>query len=301
VAFREGIMSNTLPPDFFLYGEAAKSAGPDFVHVEDLAERSKPGNWRIAPHKHADLCHFILITKGGGNILYESELMEFSSPRLLIVPANSVHGFSWQAPSEGQVLTVALPKLQQLSAEHEGLGGLFTQPGSLAVDDAACKAIGNAMQAISQELAWTGLGQSAALQAGLLNVLVQAARQLQMHQKAPKGTEGHHRLVARFRQLVEERFRLREPVSTYARALAVSETSLRDACAATGQSPTAIRDQRAVLEAQRLLAFSAMPVADIGDSIGIEDPAYFSRFFTRHCGMSPARWRRERIAARQLA
>ncbi len=294
-------MSSTLPPDFFLYGEAAKAAGPDFVHVEDLAERSKPGNWRIAPHKHVDLNHMILITRGGGNIIYEAELLEFSSPRLLIVPANTVHGFSWSAPSEGQVLTVALPKLQQLVSEHPDLASLFARPRSLAVDEQACDAIGDAMQSIDHELSWTGLGQSAALQAGLLGVLVQAARQLQKHQEAPSSTQGHHRLVARYRLLVEQRFRQREPVSTYARALAVSETSLREACAATGQSPTAIRDQRAILEAQRLLAFSAMPVADIGQSIGIEDPAYFSRFFTRHCGKSPARWRREQLRERQTA
>ncbi len=294
-------MSGTLPPDFFLYGEPPKAASPDFVHVEELAKRSRPGNWQIKPHRHGDLCHLILITRGGGTIQYEYEFMDFSSPRLLIVPAQTVHGFSWKAPSEGKVLTVALPQLQQLVGEHADFAGIFTRPRSLPLDRQASAAISAAMSGIAQELSWVGLGQSAALQAGLLNVLVQVARQLHHTQAQLSGPQGHHRLVARYRQMVEQRFRLRESVAIYARDLGVSETSLREACAATGQSPITIRDQRAVLEAQRLLAFSALHVAEIGGSIGIEDPAYFSRFFARHCGCSPAYWRRERLKARQMA
>lgn len=286
-------MTSALPPDFFLYGEPAKAANPDFVHVEDLAERSKPGNWQIAPHKHADLCHLILITNGGGSIRYESDFMDFTAPALLVVPAQTVHGFSWTERSDGKVLTIAQPQLQQIVSQHGEFAMLFSHSRCLSLEQDACTAIGAAMASLAQELAWVGLGQSAALQAGLLTVLVQTARRLQQAESTLKGPQGHHRLVARYRQMVEDRFRQREPVAAYAKALAVSETSLREACAASGQSPTAIRDQRAILEAQRLLAFSAMSVSEIGEQIGIDDPAYFSRFFTRHCGMSPARWRSE--------
>ena len=291
-------MSETLPPDFFLYGEPAKQADPHFLHVEDLAVRSKPGNWRIAPHKHMDLCHLILISDGGGEIQYESDFISFSSPNLLIVPARTVHGFAWKKRSEGQVLTIALAQLQQLISQHGEFATLFIQPRTLELDRQTSHAIETAMSTISKELSWIGLGQSAALQAALLTVLVQTARRLQSTQELHSALQPHHRLVARYRQLVEDRYRMREPVSAYAKALAVSETSLREACAASGQSPAAIRDQRAILEAQRLLAFSAMRISEIGHAIGIEDPAYFSRFFTRHCGSSPAHWRRTQMRRR---
>jgi AraC family transcriptional activator of pobA len=50
--------------------------------------------------------------------------------------------------------------------------------------------------------------------------------------------------------------------------------------------------QRLALEARRRLVFRAHPVQGIAAELGFKDPAYFSRFFRRHCGMSPAEFRR---------
>lgn len=283
---------NDLPmPHFFLYGEPNREADPHFIHVEDLATRSRPGNWRIAPHKHSDLNHLLLIAEGGGTIRFDAEVIPFEAPVLLAVPAHCVHGFAWHRESRGHVLTLADVQLRQVLASYGELANLFAQPRCIPLDAADATAIDGAIAGIAQELSWVGLGQGAAIHAGLLGVLVRAARRLQQADTPPEGDRRHRELVARFRQLVESRFRLREPVSAYARALGVSETSLREACAAVGHTPTAIRDRRTLLEAQRLLAFSALTVAQVGMSVGIADPAYFSRFFTRQCGASPAQWR----------
>jgi AraC family transcriptional activator of pobA len=51
-------------------------------------------------------------------------------------------------------------------------------------------------------------------------------------------------------------------------------------------------DQRAMLEAQRSLLYSSLSVAEIGYGLGFEDPAYFSRFFARHAGLSPVAFRK---------
>jgi AraC-like DNA-binding protein len=36
-----------------------------------------------------------------------------------------------------------------------------------------------------------------------------------------------------------------------------------------------------------------MPVTQIAHELGFRDPAYFSRFFRRHAGLPPARFRRK--------
>ena len=287
-------------PHFFLYGEPERRADPHFIHVEDLATRSRPGNWRIAPHQHHDLNHLLLITEGGGTIRFEAELIPFAAPVLLTVPARCVHGFVWSSESHGHVLTIAQVQLQQVLAAHGEFAPLFARPRCIALDAADARAIDNAISGIARELSWIGLGQSAALHAGILTVLVQAARRLQQVEERPEGSQRQRTLLAAFRELVEQRYRLREPMAAYARTLGVSETSLREACAASGQSPSAIRDQRAVLEAQRLLAFSALSIAEVGASVGFADPAYFSRFFTRHSGTSPASWRAQARQRGQL-
>jgi len=49
----------------------------------------------------------------------------------------------------------------------------------------------------------------------------------------------------------------------------------------------------ALLEARRRLTYVAMPVAQIAPELGFCDPAYFSRFFRRHAGVPPDRFRRQ--------
>ena len=293
-------VSELLPPPFFLYGEPPRAADPDFLHVEDLAIRSRPSGWRIAAHRHQDLNHLILITSGGGGTRYDGKDARFEAPSLLVVPAGAVHGFSWDTGTQGQVLTIASIQLEQVLSQWPEGAPLFAAPRALALSPQECTDLAATIARIEQECAWLALGQSAALAALLQLVLVRAARAFQRAGAAAGGSGRQARLVARLRQLVEQRYRRREPVSVYARELGVSETALREACAAQGSTPTQIRDERAVLEAQRLLAFSAVSVAEIGASIGLADPAYFSRFFRRQCGVSPARWRDD-LARRKQA
>lgn len=287
-------------PSYFLYGEASQNVDPAFIHVEDLAIRSRPSGWTIVPHKHVDLNHIILISSGGGVIQFETDFIEFIAPKLIIVPALAVHGFEWHANSGGTVLTLATVQLQQICASHPEFQALFAQARCLDLEAEDCLPIEHAMAIALRENAWAALGQSAAMHAALLLVMVHSARRLQHSEIMQDGNTRQADLLARFRGMIEQRFRYREPVSTYARELAVSETSLRQACAAFGQSPIAMRDQRAILEAQRLLAFSIMSVSEIGESIGIYDPAYFSRFFSRNCGVSPAQWRRDILERKAL-
>lgn len=281
------------PQSFFLYGEPVKTADPDFVHIENLAIRSKPSQWSIAPHLHEDLNHLILISGGGGGqIRFESETTTFRAPSLLVVPARVVHGFDWEAESEGMVMTLADVYLLQSIRRYPELAGLFAQPRAIGLAEPECSRLSTAMGVIARELSWSGVGQSAAIEGALLLVLVHATRRLQHIDQIRPQPHKQLGLVARYRQLIEDRFWLREPISTYARELGVSLTTLREACASTGQSPTELRDQRTILEAQRMLAYSLESVASIGAAVGIPDPAYFSRFFSRKCGLSPDAWRR---------
>ena len=49
-------------------------------------------------------------------------------------------------------------------------------------------------------------------------------------------------------------------------------------------------------EARRLLIFTTASINEIGYQLGFNDPAYFSRFFTREAGMTPGRYRADKRA-----
>ena len=147
----------------------------------------------------------------------------------------------------------------------------------------------------ARELGWSGRGQRAAIEAALLQLMVLALRHGQLAQGTSPGTEKQAALVARLRERIEQRFREREPVSVHARALGTSLTALRQACArVAGSSPAQMLDDRALLEARRLLLYSQLSVTEVAYAVGFEDAAYFSRFFTRHVGQPPRAYRAAR-------
>ncbi|MBU1257540.1 MAG: helix-turn-helix domain-containing protein [Alphaproteobacteria bacterium] len=282
-------------PSFYLYGEPQRSVAEGFVHVESLDDRSRPSEWTIRPHVHRDLHHIILIARGGGAMQAEAHEFRFEAPCLLLVPAGIVHGFTWHRESSGHVTTIAAAYLRHLVARDADLAPLFAHPHAVMLPQAEGDAAEAAIARMAQELGWSGPGQRAAVESALLHLMVLALRHAALTQQAQPGTARQAALVARLRERIERRFRQREPVSEHARALGVSLTALRHACArVAGTSPAQMLDDRALLEARRLLLYSQMSVAEIAYATGFEDPAYFPRFFARHIGQPPRVWRAAR-------
>jgi len=279
-------------PAYYLYGEPHRIAEDRFVHAEALDERSRPGGWTIKPHFHTELLHLILIDRGGGAMNADGCEIEFASPCFLLIPPATIHGFRWQEETSGSVITLAARHIADLSGQDTTLETLFNRPAAISLDRERGKAALWLIHELMRELAWFAPGHRAAVNALLLQVSVLILRNADrgLQPSAPPGQRMS--TIIRLKERIEQRFRLRESVASYAAALGVSETALRTACAKiAGISPTEMLDQRTLLEAKRVLLHSNLSIAEVGFSIGFSDPAYFSRFFTRKVGMSPKRYR----------
>ncbi|HEX7871628.1 MAG TPA: helix-turn-helix domain-containing protein [Sphingobium sp.] len=284
-------MKSSPVPSFYLYGEPHRLVDDRFVHVEALDDRTRPSEWTIRPHVHTDLNHIFHVESGGGSMRADAEIIPFLAPCLLLVPAGTVHGFAWNLESTGSVLTMASSYLAEILVRDPDLAGVFTAPGSVSCDDVS-EDIAARLMRLSLELGWAAPGYRAAAEQDLLGILVMILRRQRPRTDVPEpGPKAA--LVARLRERIDKRFRLRESVQAHAHALGVSERRLRAACAtAAHQSPAEMLDQRAVLEAKRSLLYGNLSVAEVGYALGFTDPAYFSRFFTRHAGSSPAAFRK---------
>lgn len=286
-------MPSTLPI-FYLYGEPHRTVGASFVHIEALDDRSRPSEWTIQPHSHAELMHIFAIDQGGGRMHVDGRQVSFDAPCLLLLPAMAVHGFEWLAESSGTVITMSLHYARDLLRPDADLAALFDQPRAIQIRGEQSRDIERLVAELRRELGWSAPGHRAAVDAAMLSLMVIALRNDTIESLG--ASPGHRStIVARFRQRVEERFRLREPIADHARALALSETALRMACTqVAGCSPSQILDQRALLEARRALLYTNLSIAEVGFSIGFADPAYFSRFFRRLDGISPRDYRLRR-------
>jgi AraC family transcriptional activator of pobA len=288
-------MSANQIPRFFLYGEPPRDVAGRFLHLESIDDRTRPANWNIRPHAHANLSHVFCIAAGGGRMHADGEILPFAGPCLLLVPANVVHGFDYEADTHGSVVTISAAYLQDLTRRESELRAVFGAPRVLAHREGQ---FGDLLVRLGRELAWSAPGHAAAVEALLVTLLVGALRL--SHETRTSGDVGQGAaaaLVARFRERVEAGFRSDTRVEAYAEALGVSAKRLRLASMqAAGVTPLRIVQDRLILEAKRLMLYSNMTVAEAAYYLGFDDPAYFTRFFTKHCGASPRQFRKASVA-----
>ena len=133
---------------------------------------------------------------------------------------------------------------------------------------------------------------AAAILRALLDIIFQRASRAYSEQYGQGGAARPAQLVRSFRMALEQHFRDRTLPVQYAELLGVTVNHLNDTVRdETGQSAGHLIRERRVLDAKRLLLHSELSMSEIAYHLGFADPSYFSRFFRRDAGVSPADFR----------
>ena len=291
---------------FALYGSSdVQPAWAELVHLETIPERSSLFDWEIDLHFHEGLIQLLYLTAGGeGAAFIDGTRWPLRPPCLIVVPARAVHGFSFHPQTDGPVITAAQKPLESLAVlTAPGLLEHLHRPVVLDVAPGSrhAQALLPLFEAIGRE---SQLHSSGGMTAGMTLL---AALFVQVARVAAAAPAAAHRArsrkaaqIERFRALLDERFRRREPVQAYAQALGITLGQLtRLSKELLGVPAQVVVNARVVHEAQRELVYSSLSVKQIAAELGFEDEAYFGRFFRKHTGQRPTEFRTE--ARRQLA
>lgn len=281
-------------PSFHLYGEAAAQDLPDIVHVETLRHRSQQHDWRIKPHRHADLRQIFWFQTADVVIDLDGRVRRTDAPTILFVPPRAVHAFTFAPEVVGTVTTVPA----EMSPPGVCAGD---QPIILPAGAAMFGRVAAVLAAIEQEFR----EQNAARERVILSLLdlafAWAARALSDTAPPPRGAERQtagHRIDA-FLQLVEDRFADGWRAQDYAARVGVSKAQLsRDCQKMFGRSPMQMVHDRLLKEANRKLAYTPQSISDIAETLGFADLGYFSRFYRERRGETPSQYR-SRIRSRR--
>ncbi|MCI2229519.1 helix-turn-helix domain-containing protein [Polaribacter sp. MSW13] len=102
------------------------------------------------------------------------------------------------------------------------------------------------------------------------------------------------RLFKDFSLLVEQNFRSMHAVTDYANRLGISPKSISKHFQKLGaKTPSDFIKNRILLEAKRQLIYTDKTVKEIAFELGFNDPAYFTRFFTKAILKSPLQFKKE--------
>jgi AraC family transcriptional activator of pobA len=285
-------------PNYSLYGESARPPWYDAFNFEWIPERSRPNDWHIDAHRHDALLQFLYICCGSGQVVIENTKTQIEPPCIVLLPAQTVHGFVFSPDVDGLVITAAQRSLESISSVvSPGLIPVLQRAAVIpltaqAVEDNALMPLFGLLE---KEFRMSDRGHIAAGMSLLVALFVHVAR-LSERASAPAvaSTERRALQIRQFRNLVAAHFREHQPVEFYAQKLGMTVAQLGRICREElSSSPLAIVNEHLVREAQRDLVYSGMSIKQIAHGLGFSDIAYFSRYFRKQTGVTPTEFQGE--------
>jgi AraC family transcriptional regulator, transcriptional activator of pobA len=289
-------------PNYSLYGDQALPGWQSFFDFEWIPQRSRPYNWEIRPHTHDAFIQILFLSQGSVEVLLDQARIEANAPCVILVPAQTVHGFHFSQDVDGPVVTAAQRPLESLAGVlMPELLQTIRKPGVITLPDRE-REIDELMHlflAVEREGRHHAIGHVAAGMSLLIALLVQIARLQQTQLTAPLQVASRKTAkIEKFRALVDEHFKEHLPMQAYASQLGITPGQLTRLCReALGMSSLEVIHSRLIHEAQRDLVYTANSVRQLADGLGFTDEAYFGRFFRKQTGLTPREFRARALDA----
>jgi AraC family transcriptional activator of pobA len=281
-------------PRYTLYADVAPEVELAFLHVETIPQRSSVHDWTIRAHAHPEHYQILILTKGRAVVQMEDERHQIVAPALVVVSALTVHAYGFQPGSDGYVVTIATPFFMAALEGDEDLEAAFAGAGMTLQNVVAdLPTLLNAFRTLEAEFIWGARGRRVAIRANLQIILVMVARlRVEVGVSDVGGRRVDASIVVRYREVIEREFRRQPSLTQLADPLGITPARLNAACrAVSGRSALTLMHDRIMIEAKRALLYTGMQAAEIAQSLGFNDPAYFSRFFSRRAKMAPGQFR----------
>jgi len=271
-------------PVYTLYGETDHF--PDVVHCESFSARAPLHDWSISAHRHSNMAQLFLFMDGQVTAKVDNDIHELGNKDYLYIPARCVHGFQFKPNMVGHVFSMPNSVANSIGPATEelqtALGTAFT--GKI---EAELKALTDALRSASRSLNAFRAQRSVGLAHSVLAFLAES-RMMDTHSSQSLPQVRIRKLDA----LIAEQMGNGWTASEYAKSLAVTTGHLSRLCRnASGLGASAYIEHRVMEEASRLLAFTQMPVSEIGYRLGFSDPSYFSKRFQKVLKDTPTKYR----------
>lgn len=283
-------------PDFGLYGESSASQDPGFVHIEDIATRSKAIGWLIKPHRHDNMFQILCVFDGAMDVQMDEENHRLTGGTVITIPPGVVHGFHFKPDTKGAVLSLAAPLFADRGyrRSHQYFEALLVlaQIISFQKQSVLFDQLRHYLNMIVGELQHAEAGHHLMLEWLVNMVMMTLKRQFEHTRIEASSSQVSGKILKKFRALVENKYRQQWNVQQYAGALHTSVSSLNRVCKhSVGITAKSIIQNRVLIEAKRKLIYTQYPVDQVAYTLGFKDPAYFTRYFKKLEGVPPSEYR----------
>ena len=259
---------------------------------------SNRGKNPMQPHAHK-FYQIIWFKRGHGMHYVDFTAYPVSDNTLFFIAPNQIHTFDGAKDYEGVIIQFNANFL----ADEQSSESIFLKYNVFNAYDALpyykvsndeAKRLDAIVRDMQRELSLVGAFAHSDYMQSLVHLfLIRMQRSGERKDHSPLYvTSNAHCTFVRFRQLIEQYFRMKHTVSEYADMLNVSTRSLTNYVGQCScQSPLQMINERIVLEAKRMLQHSPMSIKEIAHTLGFNDPSYFVKLFKRLAGEMPSTFR----------
>ena len=283
-------------PHYFLYGETKPSNSLDYLFIASLEESLPKHNWEIHPHRHDNLYQLLIVEEGRVDVRIREMRSRENGQCILSIPPKEVHGFVHNPGVRGYIVTIVDSFLHGLfsEAERQKFPLIFNEPLIVNFDPDSKSSwdFEILVRQIVREYRKPREGQACVLGAYLKVLFVTMARAQDIKPISAKKHDPRIRYFENFQNLLEQHYLDHYSVDDYAERLGLTTGRLNRICQRyAGQNAMQIIHGRLVSEAKCKLIYIDSSMNEIAYDLGFKDPAYFSRFFAKHCGEPPGKYR----------
>ncbi|WP_347455205.1 4-hydroxyphenylacetate catabolism regulatory protein HpaA [Acinetobacter thermotolerans] len=274
------------------------------VHYEALGKLQDFFGVNMPAHRHDGFFQIHFVTRGSIRIFLDDVKYVCKAPVCFLTPPSVAHSFITDPICEGHVLTVQqnlIWPLLQVDLKVQNIIPLCISLESLKPGyHEDLNQLERYFQNIETEFQSNKVSRMTALKNLVSLIFIQMIRLGDVVAPRINSCSGDLAIFRSFNELIEKHFLEHWSLSQYAEQLAITETRLNDICrrVANISSKKLIFD-RQMQEAKRLLIFSDASINSVCYQLGFKDPAYFSRFFTRHAGIRPSDYRNQQLNSTQ--
>lgn len=293
-------MATTIP-NFALYGEQSALSWENFFNVERISYRSKDLNWRASPHVHDSLIQVLFIQCGQVDVLMNYSRQKAKSPCLILVPAQTVHGFHYTPDTEGLTITASQRPLESvMTILAPEVLKLMHKPCIIPLEyfPEEKDIIWEFYYSMMNELRIPMINQTAMCVSLFISMFVHLSRisNFSLENQQIDNSSRKVSQINKFLALVDQKFRQRLTVNDYSCEMGMSPGHLSRLCRLTlGMSSLDVINMRVIQEAQRELVYTSKTIKQLAAFLGFNDEAYFTRFFHKHAGVSPSQFRERAV------
>lgn len=251
---------------------------------------------RVAPHKHTYF-EIIWIEQGSGTHLIDFVEYPFKGPCLFLLQPANVHQIFKAGPTRGNVIKFSESFFESGGSENillkfDVFDNVQVAP-VLQIPPEFLPRLQALLDPMMDHFRNHELVSRPILEAYLRIFLLEVYR-LKEHQGLTAGSTSDPKyfLFREFRHLLERFYREHHAVEFYATKLNISARTLSEVTGQfTEKAPGQLIRERLMLESKRMLVNTRLTVKEICFALGFQDPAYFTRFFTKQESISPVQFR----------